>query len=74
MDSENASLSVRWRFEPVSDTRTRLTQRLELSGANVPADVEAIRSAFEPNLEPGMRRIANLMVGAMAKEDGSVET
>ena len=63
---ENASLSVRWRFEPVSDTRTRLTQRLELSGANAPAHVEAIRSAFEPNLEPGMRRIANLMVGAMA--------
>ena len=55
----------------MSDTRTRLTQRLELSGANAPAHVEAVRAAFEPNLEPGMRRIANLMVGAMAREDGS---
>jgi hypothetical protein len=70
---ENASLSVRWRFEPVSDDRTRLTQRMELSGVNAPAHVEAIRAAFEPNLEPGMRRIADLLVGAMAMEDGSVE-
>lgn len=70
---ENASMSVRWRFEPVSDGKTRLTQRLELSGENAPAHVEAIRAAFEPNLEPGMRRIANLMVGAMAREESSVE-
>jgi hypothetical protein len=70
---ENVLLSVRWRFEPLSDGRTRLTQRMELSGVNAPAHVEAIRAAFEPNLEPGMRRIADLMVGAMAMEDGSVE-
>jgi hypothetical protein len=70
---ENASMSVRWRFDSVSDGRTRLTQRLELSGLNAAVHVEAIRAAFEPNLEPGMRRRASLMVEAMATEDRPVE-
>ena len=47
-----------WRFEPLSESRTRLTQRLELVGENASTYVDDVRAAFEPNLEPGMRRIA----------------
>jgi hypothetical protein len=34
---------------------------LELLGENAAAYVDEIRAAFEPNLEPGMRRIAQAM-------------
>jgi hypothetical protein len=37
-----------------------------LSGANAAAYVADIRAAFEPNLEPGMRRIADMMARAVA--------
>ena len=65
---EDAELRVRWHFEPVSDRKTRLTQRMELTGANAAAYVEAISQTFGPNLEPGMRRIANSMALAWASE------
>jgi len=65
---ENAVLLFHWRFEPLATQRTRLTQRLELSGDNAAAYVDEIRSAFEPNLEPGMRRIAQMMT-ARAGQD-----
>jgi hypothetical protein len=34
---------------------------LELLGENAATYVDEIKSAFEPNLEPGMRRIAQMM-------------
>ena len=40
---ENASLLSHWRFEPLSDHSTRLTQRLELCGENAAAYVDGIR-------------------------------
>jgi hypothetical protein len=61
---ERAQLYVRWRFDPISDGRTRLSQRLELHGENAAAHVDGIRDGFEPNLEPGMRRLAELMTKA----------
>lgn len=60
--AESAWMVVRWQFEPVSERRTKLTQRLELCGEQSAAFINEIRAAFEPNLEPGMRRIAQLMV------------
>lgn len=65
---ENAWLRCHWRFDPLSETRTRLTQRLELGGENAAAYVDDIRSGFEPNLEPGMRRIAQLMARAAQRQ------
>lgn len=59
---ENASLIVQWRFDPLAEDRTRLTQRLALGGVNAARYVENIRAAFEPNLEPGMQRIARMMI------------
>lgn len=70
---ENAHLHVRWRFDSVSDQKTKLTQRMELSGENAAAYVEAVSSAFEPHLEPGMRRIAGLMAQAWLHEGQTPE-
>jgi Polyketide cyclase / dehydrase and lipid transport len=50
-----------WRFDPLSERTARLTQRMELFGENASAYVDEIRSLFEPNMEPGMRRIAQMM-------------
>jgi Polyketide cyclase / dehydrase and lipid transport len=62
---ERAQFLVYWRFEPAPDGRTTLTQRMELRGENAAAYVADISAAFEPNLEPGMRRIAGLMQAAL---------
>jgi len=61
---ENATLLAYWQFEPLSNQRTSVTQRLELRGANAAAYVADISAGFEPNLEPGLRRIAVLMTRA----------
>jgi Polyketide cyclase / dehydrase and lipid transport len=58
---ERAVLLSHWRFDPLSKRAARLTQRMELLGDNADAYVDAIKSAFEPNLEPGMRKIAQAM-------------
>src|SRR5262245_15013377 len=50
---ERARLLVHWRFDPLSDNKTRLTQRMELFGENAGAYVDQLSAAFEPNLEPG---------------------
>ena len=55
---EGTLLVVRWQFDACSQHTARLTQRMELLGDQAGAHVESVRSAFEPNLEPGMRRIA----------------
>lgn len=54
-------LLFHWRFDELPEGRTRLTQRIELHGESVAAYVDQIRAGFEPNLEPGMRRIAESM-------------
>ncbi len=58
---ERAVLLVHWRFDPLSDRTARLTQRIELLGENAAAYSEAMQSMFEPNLEPGLQRIARRM-------------
>jgi hypothetical protein len=64
MPLEQATLRFRWRFEALSERRTRMTQRLELSGRNAGAYVQQVRAAFESNLADGMRRIATEMAAA----------
>jgi len=67
---DNASLIIQWHFEPLPQDRTRLTQRLELYGKNAARYVDSIRAAFEPNLEPGMQRIARMMMERAANSHG----
>ena len=59
-----AALSFEWRFEAVSAHRTRMTQRIVLSGDNAPAYESAIRARFESTLADGMKRIAELMASS----------
>ena len=62
-----------WRFEELSGGRTRMTQRIELCGDNAAQYVDQIRAGFEPNLEPGMRRIAESMVRAASHAPPSAD-
>jgi hypothetical protein len=54
---ERAVILVYWRFESAIERTARLTQRMELLGENAAAYVDEIKSLFEPNMEPGMRRL-----------------
>ena len=61
---ERAVLLAHWRFDALSERTARLTQRLELLGENSAAYIDEMRSLFEPNMEPGLRRIARRMEGS----------
>ncbi|AMY09301.1 Polyketide cyclase / dehydrase and lipid transport [Luteitalea pratensis] len=61
---ERAVLLAHWRFDPLSERTARLTQRIELLGENAAAYVDEIKSLFEPNLESGLRRIAQRMAAS----------
>jgi hypothetical protein len=72
---ENARLLFCWRFDPISNDCSRLTQRVELCGENAAAYIEGVRDGLGPNLEPGMLRIARLMTtawrrGGRGRQDG----
>jgi hypothetical protein len=58
-------MSFEWRFEGIADGRTRITQRIELTGENAGAYLEA-GAAFRANLPDGMKKIAAVMAHAEA--------
>ena len=64
---ERAAAFVHWRFDPLSNRTARLTQRMELLGENAAAYVDEIKLMFEPNMEPGMQRIAQMMEVALSR-------
>jgi hypothetical protein len=68
---EGALLLVHWRFDPVPEQRTRITQRIELCGENAAAYVDGVKAGFEPNLEPGMRRMAEALRRAASSAGAS---
>jgi hypothetical protein len=61
---DGAALRAFWRFDPLSERRTKMTQRIELSGSNGVAHVDQVSAAFGSTLEDGMRRIAAQMAAA----------
>ena len=67
---ENAHFLSHWRFDAISNNRTRLTQHLELCGDNALAYIDGVRDGFGSNLEPGMQRIADLMTAAWRRDRG----
>ena len=71
---DRALLVFHWRFDELPDGRTRLTQRMELRGEDAATYIDGIRAGFEPNLEPGMRRIAANMAQASSKAGRSSES
>jgi hypothetical protein len=70
MPLDQAVLSFEWRFDPLADRRTRITQRIVLSGDNASAFAEQVQANFSATLGDGMKRIAD----AMARAERSTET
>jgi hypothetical protein len=68
---ERATLSFEWCFDAVSERRTRLTQRIVLSGDNATAYVEEVEASFGVNLLGGMKKIATTIATAEACASGA---
>src|SRR5580765_2877413 len=64
MPLDGAVLAFEWFFKTVSTYRTRITQRIVLSGDNAKAYVNQVEAGFGSNLAEGMRRIADAMAEA----------
>jgi hypothetical protein len=64
MRLDGAVLSFEWLFDAVSNRRTRITQRIVLSGDNAAAYIDQVRSGFGSTLPDGMKRIADALVRA----------
>jgi hypothetical protein len=64
MQLDGATLAFEWYFSRVSEDRTKLTQRIVLSGDSAEAYTEQVKAGFGPNLPDGMRRIAAEMLAA----------
>ena len=65
---EGATLSFEWCFEALSDGRTRLTQRIVLSGNNAAVFAPLVEASFGANLQAGMEKIAATIATAQARE------
>ena len=57
MPMDGAIVVIEWRFEALEEQRTKLIQRVTLSGEQADVYMPAVQAAFGPNLEPGMKRI-----------------
>jgi hypothetical protein len=66
MPLDRATLSFEWRFAAMSDRRTRLSQRIVLTGDNAAVYEPQVRAAFGSNLPDGMSRIAAAIAAAEA--------
>jgi Polyketide cyclase / dehydrase and lipid transport len=64
MQLEGATLSFRWSFGALAKHRTKLTQRIMLSGGNAAAYAAQVEAGFGATLADGMRRIAAEMESA----------
>jgi len=71
MALDDALISFEWLFEAVSRHRTRITQRIMLSGDNAPAYVDQVQAGFGATLADGMKRIADAMVRAEFAQPGT---
>ena len=66
---DRAIFAFEWRFEGLSDRRTKITQRIGVTGENAAAYKDA-QAAFSESLPAGMKRIAAAM--AQAEASGNV--
>lgn len=71
MQLDRATLTFEWYFDHVSEDRTKLTQRIVLSGDNAGAYAGQVETGFGPNLPDGMRRIAAEMVAAEKRSNSA---
>jgi hypothetical protein len=64
MPLDRATLRFEWYFAAVSARRTRLTQRVVLSGTNADVYRAQVEAGFAANLRLGMERLAASMAAA----------
>ena len=64
MPLDGAVIAFDWLFDAVSNHRTRITQRIVLSGDNARVYVNQFQAGFGSNLSDGMKRIADTMARA----------
>jgi len=64
MPLDRATLRFEWHFGAVSDRRTKLTQRIILSGSNAAAYTQQVEAGFGPTLASGMEKLAAAMIAA----------
>jgi hypothetical protein len=64
---EGTALRFAWTFDPLGGSRTRLTQRVTLSGTKAEAYLADTRAAFS-RIAGGMARLATGMVAASERE------
>ena len=64
MQLDRAMLTFEWCFDALSEHRTKMTQRIVLSGDNAAAYADQFETGFKPGLADGMKRLANEMVAA----------
>jgi hypothetical protein len=66
---DGAVIAFEWLFDAVSNHRTRITQRIVLSGENATAYGNQVQAGLGSSLSDGMKRIAD----AMARAEHSTE-
>jgi Polyketide cyclase / dehydrase and lipid transport len=64
LELDGAVLLCHWRFDPLPEGGTRLTQRIGVAGRDAARHAEGVRSGFEPTLAAGMKRIARQLAQA----------
>jgi uncharacterized protein YndB with AHSA1/START domain len=70
---DGAVLLCHWRFDPLPEGGTRLTQRIGVAGRDAARHAEGVRSGFEPSLAAGMKRIALQLSQAQARVEGAAQ-
>jgi len=64
---DKAMLTFEWLFDALTDQRTRMTQKIVLSGDNAAAFAEQVETGFGSTLAEGMKRIATEMADAASR-------
>jgi hypothetical protein len=64
--ADGAAMTFEWRFEPLGEERTRLTQRIVLQGENAQSYL-VYAKALEENLPYGMKKMASAIERALAE-------
>jgi hypothetical protein len=69
MQLEGATLSFEWRFEKLADERTKLTQRVALTGESAGVYLSQVKSTFTANLPDGMNKLATAIANAYSRRE-----
>ncbi|HMI51012.1 MAG TPA: hypothetical protein VK525_05835 [Candidatus Saccharimonadales bacterium] len=66
MPLEGATISFRWQFESLAAERTKLTQRILLTGEKAGTHLAQAKSMFTANLPAGMSKLAVAIANAFS--------